>query len=184
MVRNSANGCPTRGVPMKGRMGRRDMRGGGISERQAGLLEGPQSGWVLQFGCSSGGWGIFAQSHGSCHPSLMLWEGIQKKCTRAEAFLILLGLPLQRPLGSLCFLPEPLLPISPHVFSPSWSTNQCIYEPASEHAYPACMLDECLPDYSPAIIEGWAVAQFFIAWSFLSQNDFSYKGLESGHRDW
>ena len=63
MARNSANGYPTRGVPIKGISGKRSIMGGEVLERQAGLLEGPGVVLLLRFGCSSDGWGIFAKSH-------------------------------------------------------------------------------------------------------------------------
>ena len=43
VARNSANGCPTRGVPIKGRSVKRSMMGGGVSEWQARLPEGPRA---------------------------------------------------------------------------------------------------------------------------------------------
>ena len=98
--------------------------------------------------------GIFTQLHGSCQCLTYIVRGNCRKNTPGQKLLLILpGLPLQRPLGRLCFLPGSLSLISARVFSPPWSADH-IYEPASEPAHPANILVELLADYKPAIIEG------------------------------
>ena len=93
MARNSANGCPTRGVPIKGRSCKRSMMGGGVSERQAGLLEGPGVGDPSGLGAAMGLGHFHPVMWWSLMPHLYNEEKPQKECTRPEALLILPGLP-------------------------------------------------------------------------------------------
>ena len=73
---------------------------------------------------------------------------------QGSSFIDSAGLPLQRPLGRLCVLPEPFLLISAHVFLPAWPDNHHTYQSASELPHLACIPAEFLPNGSLAIAGG------------------------------
>ena len=76
------------------------------------------------------------------------------KCTMELALLIPPSLPLQRPLGRLCFLPGSFLLTSTHFFTPVWPNNLCTYKTAYESPHLACIPAEFLPLGSLAIARG------------------------------
>ena len=144
MARNSANGCPTREVPIKGRSGKRGMIGGGVSERWAGLLEGPGVVDSSGLGAVVVAGAFSSSTWWPPMPHLYSKKGPKKKCTRAVPLLILTDLPWQKPLGRLCFLPEPLSLTSTCVF-----TSLIHWSSSLQASFWAC---------SPSLHSGWALA--------------------------
>ena len=72
-------------------------------------------------------------------------KGCWRKCTKAIPLLNRPNWSLKKPLGKWCVLLEPFLPASTHVFSPAWSADLHIYEPASESSHTAHIIAELLP---------------------------------------
>ena len=66
---NPRNGCPTGRVPTKGMSGKRDIRGGGVLARQAGLLKSSRAGDLSGLGAAAVDWMFLPFSHivkGNC----------------------------------------------------------------------------------------------------------------------
>ena len=89
MARNSANGCPSEGVPTKGRSDRRGARGGGVPVGQDGLLEEPGAGDSSGCGATVVAGAFCPVTQWSPMPHLYSKMEPQKKHTRAVALLIL-----------------------------------------------------------------------------------------------